>query len=428
MAQTGLDRQAPTADLDRARQAQTKFAALLDRNQVRIERTIDPQHLRVKVDALDPAQCLPAQRAARAKLLRARQLDQRRAERATHARFEIVTAAAGAGQAVIAQPGRGPFVEPALYSHTPAQPGLGGIAGRTQPNQIAALIDNSAPVPSLARRQAFNPDVLAGPFAADLALRAIEHDFEVVLTKLQLDIREFIAAIAAIGLIGPQRAVAIEFSVPTVWQRSAQRGQPKPRGQVERAIRNERAAAITALCGECAGGGIDITQRNLRRTKRPQHLSCRIVAIKLQSQRIRRDTVASRNPRGIAHSNDFAAGERFVLRSDPAAAAPLALNLDIDRGRAPGLVGRIGLRQAGEVKLTVGRPLKSCRATFALDRFQKRQFAVAFDHHGQIADVRPELHPQPLRQRGQAHAPAFGRIKDRRCADRPVSVHGLYCI
>ena len=334
----------------------------------------------------------------------------------------------GAGQAVIAETRGRSVVKPAFDPDPPAPAGPGQRRWRAQIDQIAAFVEDPGPVPGLAGRDAFDPDRLAGPVMADLALRAIEHHVELVLAELQFDIGEFVAPVAAIGLIGPQHAVAVQFGIPAGRQSAAQRGGSESRGQVERAVGNEGAAAIGALRGKRAGRGIDIAEGQLGRAQRPQHPTRRIVAIGLEPDRIRRERILPGNPRGIAHAEHLAAGEDFVTGAEPAVPRPLRLGLDIDRGRAPGLIGRLGLGQGGKVEFAGGRLAKSRRATFALDRLEERQLAIGFDHDRHVAEVRAEPHPHPARQRRQAHAPAFGGVVDRVGTDRPTSVHGLYRI
>ena len=206
------------------------------------------------------------------------------------------------------------------------------------------LLDRAGPVPGLAGWQVLDPDWHGRTFVADLALRAMQHQIEFIIAEIELDIGEFIASIAAVGLIGAQFTVAVQLDIPARWQDPADRRQSEARWQVQRTIGHKSAAPIRALRRQRGRRGIDIAQREAGRFERSKQGSVRVVAIKPQPQRIGQRAVAARNPGVIAQPDNFAAGQRLVLDLPAAALAPLRLHLHIDRWGAPGPIRRVGMR------------------------------------------------------------------------------------
>lgn len=272
--------------------------------------------------------------------------------------------------------------------------------------KIAAFVDHPSPIPGLPRGQAGRADHLVAAFAADLPLRAIEHHFEGVFAELQGNIAEFVAPVAPVRVVRAQHPVAIEFGIPARRQGAAQGGRAEPRRQIERAVGDKGPATVAGLRAECRPRGFDIAQRNLSRAQRAQQGSVGIMAEQPHPQRLRRQPVLRGQPGGIAHPQHLAAGQRFVSQFRPMAARGPGLDLPIHRRPAPWPIGhdspgqlpRIGAELIGA---------KSRRATFALQRFEEGQLVRALDHHGEIAQIAAQAHPQPARQRRQAGAPAF---------------------
>ncbi len=117
-------------------------------------------------------------------------------------------------------------------------------------------------------------------------MRAIEHNFEVILTPQQLDIVKAVAPVTAIGLIGTQFAIAIEFCIPATGQNSAQRSHAETARPIEWPVRDERTAAISRLCRQRTAQGIDVTQRDLRCFQRAKQSSRSIIAKQFESERV----------------------------------------------------------------------------------------------------------------------------------------------
>ena len=373
--------------------------------------------MRLKPHPAELAERARAQRPARAEFLRAGQLKQRRANRPPQCRFEIVVAAALQQQALILEPCSGALVDPALHPHAPAPASLriGNI--RAKAEQIAPLLDDPRPVPGLASGERVGPHRRTAALALDLTLRAIEHDFKVVLAKQQLDIGKFVAAIAAIPLECAQHAVAVQFRIPASWHGPAQRGDAKASGAIQRAVRNKYPAPEGTVGSQPAAQRFNIAQRQLRRRERPQHPAILVDPVRFQPQRFRPRAGRAGEPRGIGHPQRFTAGQGFKPQLRRISALPFSVKLHVYRRRAPDPVRCLAARQLGEVQIGIDRPAQSRGATSALDRLQERQVLVRTELDGLVGQVCFQRHPSPGREPRQIDTPALGRIDDRAGGD-----------
>ena len=249
--ETGRKRHHHAAGLEHCVELHTALAAL-----VRVDDAADvvPDHvkaLRLDVDPAKLTKHIKAIGAPGAQHVRPGKADEEGPDPALEIELGVVSARSGEDQRMPADPDHRSPIDPVLKSgrivpSVVQRRARGGRHGKA--HQVAIAVGDAGPVFKFAGRQGTRPDGDGLALAPRLALRSVEHDFQVDGAKHQRHL-EFVASVLAFSLVSEKLAIAIELGVPPKREHPAQDGGPEAGRAVDRAIADERAASHAACPG-----------------------------------------------------------------------------------------------------------------------------------------------------------------------------------